>query len=57
MSQLLNKGGKSPLARESLAGRCYVYAVGPNGTLTSSTTLDKKKPLLSFDLKDMTGSI
>ena len=40
-SQLLNKGGKSPLARESLTGRCYVYAVGPNGTLTSITTLDK----------------
>ena len=53
MSQLLNKGGKSPLARESLTKRCYIYAVGPDGALTSSTTFDKQ--LLS--LEDMTGSI
>ena len=46
-------GGKSALTKESLTGRCYIYAVGPNRTLTSSTTLDK--PWLS--LENMTGFI
>ena len=53
MSQVLCKRGKTPFRRDSLTGICYIYVVGPNGTLTTSTTLDK--PLLSFE--DMTGVI
>ena len=51
--QVLCKGGESPFRRESLMGRCYIYPVGPNGTMTTSTTLDK--PFLS--LEDMTGFV
>ena len=51
LSQVMCKGGRSPVRRESLTGRSYIYVVGPNGTLTSSTTPDKPLP----SLVDMTG--
>ena len=53
VSHLLKEGGKFPLTKDPLTGKCYIYAVGPDGTLTSSTTIDKS--LLS--LEDMTGFI
>ena len=47
-------GGKSPLvSKESLTGRCFVSATGPDGTRTTSTTLEKPLP----SLEGMTGYI
>ena len=47
-------GGKSPLvSKESLTGRCFISATGPDGTRTTSTTLEKPLP----SLEGMTGYI
>ena len=38
-------GGKSPLvSKESLTGRCFVSAIGPDGTRTTSTISEKPMP-------------
>ena len=41
VSALIDKGGKSPLIKDSLTGRCFLSATGPGGTRTTSTTLEK----------------
>ena len=47
-------GGKSPLvSQESLTGRCFISAIGPDGTRTTSTTPEKPVP----SLEGMTGYI
>ena len=47
-------GGKSPLtSKESLTGRCFISATGPDGTRTTSTILEKPLP----SLEGMTGFI
>ena len=47
-------GGKTPLVnKESLTGRCFISATGPDGTRTTSTTLEKPLP----SLEGMTGYI
>ena len=47
-------GGKSPLvSKEPLTGRCFISATGPDGTRTTSTTLEKPLP----SLEGMTGYI
>ena len=49
---LLETGGKSCLvSKESLTGRCFISATGPDGTRTTSTTLEKPLPSLEV----MTG--
>ena len=50
----IQKGTKSPLvSKESLTGRCFISATGPDGTRTTSTTLEKPLPSLEV----MTGFI
>ena len=52
VSALFEKGGKTPLVnKESLTGRCFISATGPDGTRTTSTTLEKPLP----SLEGMTG--
>ena len=54
VSPLVEKGGKSPLLKkESLTGRCFLSATGPDGTRTTSTTLEKPLP----SLEGMTGFV
>ena len=53
-SALFETGGKSRLvSKESLTGRCFISAIGPDGTRTTSTTLEKPLP----SLEGMTGFI
>ena len=47
-------GGKSPLvSKESLTGRCFVSAIGPDGTRTTSTISEKPMP----SLEGLTGYV
>ena len=47
-------GGKSPfVSKESLTGRCFVSAIGPDGTRTTSTISEKPMP----SLEGLTGYI
>ena len=47
-------GGESPLvSKESLTGRCFVSAIGPDGTRTTSTFPEKPMP----SLEGLTGYI
>ena len=47
-------GGKSPIvSKESLTGRCFVSAIGSDGTRTTSTISEKPMP----SLEGLTGYI
>ena len=47
-------GGKSPLvSKESLTGRCFVSAIGPDGTRTTSTISERPMP----SLEGLTGYV
>ena len=47
-------GGKSPrVSKESLTGRCFVSAIGPDGMRTTSTISEKPMP----SLEGLTGYI
>ena len=54
VSTLFETKGKPPLMnKESLTGRCFISATGPDGTRATSTTLEKPLP----SLEGMTGFI
>ena len=54
VSRLLNKGGKSPLTNGPfLTGRYFIQARGPDGTMTTSPTLDKPLPRILLFLRHM----
>ena len=54
VSAPFEKGGKSPLvSKESLTGRCFVSAIGPDGTRTTSTISERPMP----SLEGLTGYV
>ena len=54
VSSPFEKGGKSPLvSKESLTGRCFVSAISPDGTRTTSTISERPVP----SLEGLTGYV
>ena len=54
VSSPFEKGGKSPLvSKESLTGRCFVSAISPDGTRTTSTISERPMP----SLEGLTGYV
>ena len=54
VSSPFEKGGKSPLvSKESLTGRCFVSAISPDGTRTTSTISERPLP----SLEGLTGYV